>query len=93
MAKDYFKHLYRIYKTILEMFSKIYELKIADTPRYVEGMSEAAIALEEMKYESAQRLFAYVNFAEIEAAFKLANQLNSEEKLTALFEAMNSVAK
>lgn len=93
MAKDYFKYLHKIYKTILEMFSKIFELKTADSPRYDEGKSEAALALEEIKFESGQRLFSYINFAEIEAAYKLAYNLIEEDHLLALFSGMNSVAK
>jgi hypothetical protein len=93
MVKDYFKSLHKTYKNILEMFSRIYELQIADTPRNHEGMKQAYIAQQENRYESAQRLFAVIKFSEVDSIYKLAYKLTVDEHLISLFSSMNEVSK
>lgn len=93
MAKDYFKHLSKIYKVLLDLFSRIYELQIADVPMNVEGMSQAAITLQENKYESGQRLFSVLKFSEVDSIYELAHSMQSDEQRLALFSAMRDVAR
>jgi hypothetical protein len=93
MFKDYFKYLSKIYRPLLELFSKIYELQIADIPRNTVGMSEAAILQQENKYESGQRLFSMIKFSEVDSAYQLAHCLQSDEQKLALFSALKDVAR
>ena len=93
MAKDYFKYLTKIYKMLLEMFSRIYELQIADIPRSTEGMSPVAIANQENKFESGQRLFSVIKFSEVDSMYQMAYTLESDEQKIALFTGMSDVAR
>lgn len=93
MVKDYFQSLHKVYKTILDMFSRIYELQIADTPRNLEGLSDASIRQLENRHESAQRLFAVIKFSEVDSIYKLAYKLTTEDQLVCLFTSMSEVSK
>jgi hypothetical protein len=93
MARDYFKYLSKIYKVLLDMFSRIYELQIADMPRSVEGMSLAAITTQENRYESGQRLFSAVKFSDVDSIYQLAHCLQSDEQKISLFTALRDVSR
>ena len=75
------------------MLSRIYELQIADMPRSIEGMSSAAIALQEIRYESGQRLFSVIKFSDVDSIYQLSHCLQADEQKICLFSALRDVAR
>ena len=92
MARDYFRYLSKLFSTLLDLFSRIYGLQIADVPRNMDHLTPAAIEAQENKFESAQRLFSCIKFSEVDSIYQQAQSLQPQLKIE-FFTALRDVAQ